>query len=271
MSDLQQRVITALVLVSVSLSALYYIPWLPFNVILLIVALMIAHEWSNLVAWQHQIKRPMMMTAVAVVSACCFFLPHFPILLVGTFVTLWYFTAVLAYQFLGSSLSINRASVSFVLGVLSLVTFVKAVDFLRGHGAHGSLWIFYPIFLSMAVDTSGYLIGRSWGSHKLIPKVSPKKSWEGLIAGFFVGMLLSVFASFLVLPSDVTRGYLICLSFFCLVASVFGDLSISLLKRLANVKDSGNLLPGHGGLLDRFDSIMPCMLVFAFGLVLATH
>ena len=137
MSDLQQRVITALVLVSVSLSALYYIPWLPFNVILLIIALMIAHEWSKLVAWQHQIKLPLMMFAVSALSVCCFFLPHFPILSVGTLVALWYFSAVLAYQFLGSSLSINRASVSFVLGVLSLVTFVKAVDFLRGHGAHG--------------------------------------------------------------------------------------------------------------------------------------
>lgn len=271
MSDLQQRVITALVLVSVSLSALYYIPWLPFNVILLIVALMIVHEWSNLVAWQHQIKLPLMIFAVSALSVCGFFLPHFPILSVGTLVALWYFSAVLTYQILGLSLLIKRPSVSFFLGVLSLVAFVKAVDFLRGHGAHGSLWIFYPILLSMAVDTSGYFVGRSWGSHKLIPKVSPKKSWEGLIAGFFVGMLVSVFTSFLVLPTDVSRGYFICLSFFCLVASVFGDLSISLLKRLANVKDSGNLLPGHGGLLDRFDSIMPCMLVFAFGLVLATH
>lgn len=103
-------------------------------------------------------------------------------------------------------------------------------------------------------DTGAYVFGMLFGKHRLFERISPKKSWEGAIGGTMVTIVLGVWMNFFV-PS-LSRIDWIVLSIMVSVFGVYGDLFESLLKRIAGVKDSGTLMPGHGGILDRMDSIL---------------
>jgi phosphatidate cytidylyltransferase len=112
-------------------------------------------------------------------------------------------------------------------------------------------------------DTFAYLVGITIGKHKLCPKISPKKSWEGFFGGLVFTVLASVaFHQFTV---EILAGFSLMkwigLAIITVISATFGDLSESLFKRSLHVKDSGTFLPGHGGFLDRFDSILLVVLV----------
>jgi len=103
-------------------------------------------------------------------------------------------------------------------------------------------------------DTSAYVIGISLGKHRMFERISPKKSWEGAISGMIVACVIAMILSHYFIQLDRTQ-WLIMAIITCIFAT-FGDLSESMLKRSLNIKDSGDILPGHGGLLDRFDSVL---------------
>jgi phosphatidate cytidylyltransferase len=105
-----------------------------------------------------------------------------------------------------------------------------------------------------ANDSGAYIFGRLFGKHKLIERISPNKTWEGAIGGAIFGILISIFFFYFFKYFSITQ--VILISFFTIVAGTFGDLAESMIKRNFNVKDSGKVLPGHGGLLDRFDSLL---------------
>jgi phosphatidate cytidylyltransferase len=117
----------------------------------------------------------------------------------------------------------------------------------------------FPIFLTgyyiltWSYDTAAYLYGKQFGKHKLFERISPKKTWEGTIAGSVVALLIATGLFFLVKSINLADWY--ALTFLVLVFGTFGDLVESLIKRNLNIKDSGSILPGHGGILDRFDTI----------------
>jgi len=123
----------------------------------------------------------------------------------------------------------------------------------------------YPFFISWAADTGGYFAGNLWGKHKLFPKISPKKTWEGLFGSLVLVLVVNVLVVSWFLftggPDFEIFGILNCpaclvvYSMILTVAAVGGDLFESFLKRKAGLKDTGAILPGHGGLLDRFDSV----------------
>lgn len=114
--------------------------------------------------------------------------------------------------------------------------------------------LFAFFFILWSNDTFAYLVGMAMGKHKLFEKISPKKTWEGTIGGIFFALLaafiLSLFFKELVLWQWLVAAMIINIS------GIFGDLSESLLKRHFNAKDSGSILPGHGGILDRFDAVI---------------
>lgn len=117
--------------------------------------------------------------------------------------------------------------------------------------------------LIWANDTGAYLSGVTMGRHKLMPAISPKKTWEGFFGGFLLAAAAAFFLSGLL--GVVDRLHWIIISIFVSVAGTYGDLAESMLKRSSGVKDSGNIMPGHGGFLDRFDStIMAFPLVYLF-------
>ncbi|MES9871768.1 MAG: phosphatidate cytidylyltransferase, partial [Candidatus Sedimenticola sp. 6PFRAG7] len=154
-----------------------------------------------------------------------------------------------------------------LLGVFVLVPAWAALVMIHGYGEKGPMLLLFSLTLTWVADSGAYFAGRRWGRVKLAPAISPGKTREGVygaLAGSVLwGLLLAWYAPELgPLPILVIFCLLVC------VISVIGDLFESLLKRQAGIKDSGNLLPGHGGVLDRIDSMTAVAPVFAFGLLL---
>lgn len=152
-------------------------------------------------------------------------------------------------------------------GILTILPFFWSMLALRQHHYDinhftGAWWLLYIIVLVWGVDSGAYMFGRALGRHKLAPKVSPGKTWEGLVGGLItsavIACLLSKYA-----PLDAAPLTLLICSVIAALASVLGDLTESMFKREAGIKDSGHLVPGHGGILDRIDSLTAAVPVFA--------
>lgn len=125
---------------------------------------------------------------------------------------------------------------------------------------NGPLLILVTLFSVWAMDVFAYLIGSAFGTHRLAPRISPKKSWEGFAAGASGTIAVWLIGWFLVRPA-IEWWWFLLTGAIVAVAALFGDLTESRLKREVNVKDSGHLLPGHGGFLDRFDSLILVSIV----------
>jgi phosphatidate cytidylyltransferase len=128
----------------------------------------------------------------------------------------------------------------------------------------GRNWVYLAMLTTFANDTGAYFIGRAWGKHKLAPKISPSKTREGALGGLICAILAAVVIATILKLISVKLGasfvftywQIMLLGFLVGIFAQFGDLVESLLKRNMGVKESGNLLPGHGGVLDRFDSLI---------------
>lgn len=129
----------------------------------------------------------------------------------------------------------------------------------------GKELIVYLLFVVWAADIGAYLSGKQWGKHKLIPQVSPGKSWEGITGGLILALVVALVGELYFAPSSLLNWYI--LAFITTIISIFGDLFISILKRRCHLKDTGNIIPGHGGILDRLDSLNAAVPVFYFGLI----
>lgn len=144
------------------------------------------------------------------------------------------------------------------VGVLgSTVVLVREAD-------HGREWVMLGFLATFTTDTGAYAVGRLTGRHKLAPKISPKKTWEGAIGGYVAGFV-AVFVLNDWLGTDVPWGTLLHLAVPFPLAAIVGDLFESWMKRRMGVKDASRLLPGHGGFLDRLDSVtLTFPLLYAF-------
>jgi phosphatidate cytidylyltransferase len=151
-----------------------------------------------------------------------------------------------------------------VLGVIYIFACWRCAVVLHERGAH---WLMYALLVSWTGDIGAYYIGKAFGRHRLADRVSPKKSWEGAAASVATSVLLA--GAYLVYFAGVSVAEAVLLTALANVAGQFGDLVESAMKRGAGVKDSGALLPGHGGFLDRVDSALFVMPVVAGWLIFA--
>lgn len=152
---------------------------------------------------------------------------------------------------------------------LSHFMWLRGAEGIIGHVGGGGAWLVLALWLIVWLsDTAAFMVGRTWGRKKIIPAVSPNKTWEGTIAGFISAGLAGMAFSW-VLPSlGWTVSYAVIVGLVIGIAAFLGDLVESRLKRGAGIKDSGTTLPGHGGILDRFDSIIFCVPVLYYILML---
>jgi phosphatidate cytidylyltransferase len=148
------------------------------------------------------------------------------------------------------------AAAAFLVIYLPLMTSFTMLLLRRPDGAG---WIITFVVTVAMIDTAGYLVGRKFGKHKLAPGVSPKKTWEGLVASISAGVLSALIFSNFFWGLHWWIGLL--LAGVLLLSAVFGDLAESLIKRDLGVKDMSSVLPGHGGVMDRLDSILPSALI----------
>jgi phosphatidate cytidylyltransferase len=269
---LRQRTLTALLLLPVVLLIILWPPTGIFAIIAGIVFLGALWEWTTLAGVRVQAVR-IAYVAFAAVLFVALWLVHtqglWNILIaigvawwVGSFFWLRNFTFAAAP---------NHENRMIKLGTGLLVTVPAWAAMLSIHASlpHGHLWTLVALVIVWAADTGAYFSGRFLGKRKLAPRISPGKTWAG-VGGAFIGGALAVLLGGWLLDVRET-GPLLALVLVAVVtvtASVIGDLFESLMKRHAEVKDSGTLIPGHGGLLDRMDSVFAALPVFAAGLLL---
>jgi phosphatidate cytidylyltransferase len=178
----------------------------------------------------------------------------------------WLLAVVWVLTFPKSSNRWSPTWVKFVIGLLVLVPAWLAVVGLHEHGEKGPYLVLYLLSLIWVADSGAYFGGKRWGRHKLAVSVSPGKTWEGVISALAVSVIYAIVAAYLFsLPGNQWPAFIV-LSLVAVAFSIVGDLSESMFKRHANVKDSGALLPGHGGVLDRIDSVTAAAPVFVVGL-----
>jgi phosphatidate cytidylyltransferase len=176
----------------------------------------------------------------------------------------WWLLAALwlrAYDF-GAGHDGGGRVAKLAAGTFAIVPAWSALVAIHAQRPNGHLWLFVALAIVWAADTGAYFAGRTFGKRKLSPRISPNKTVEGLVGGGIGGILVGVAGGVLAgtpwqhLPVVALAALLVVL------AAVVGDLFESLLKRHAGVKDSGDLIPGHGGLLDRMDSVLAALPVF---------
>jgi phosphatidate cytidylyltransferase len=273
---LKQRVLTAIVLIGLLVAALLVLSPLYLAVFFGIFLLIGAWEWAALAGLRDGPSKMayaamMAVTLLAIARYCDLFgqlrLEAIKqILLAGAvwwcLALLWVRSYPLSGRLWGGRFS--RALMGFLVLVpawLGLVT-LRQLD-------QGVEWIFYVILAVASADIGAYFSGRKFGKRKLAPKVSPGKSIEGLVGGLLASSCFALCYHWLVEPQGVSMPVLLAITLVVALVSVLGDLLESMVKRYTGVKDSGVILPGHGGVLDRLDSINAAAPVFALCLIVA--
>jgi phosphatidate cytidylyltransferase len=265
---LRQRIITAVILAPIVLACVFLLPHFEFSLFIGVVLAVAAWEWANF-AKLSSFNRYLYALVVAVVMFVSYFCPVTPLLLLSS---LWWVIAfVLVVNYPKLDELWGSSAVIMVVGIVTLVPgFVALVELKRY--AESNYLICLLFFLIWGADIGAYFSGRAFGKRKLAPRVSPGKSWAGFYGGaltsFVIAMLMSLYLG---RPQLITSDGVIFLAacMFIAAVSVLGDLTVSMFKRHRDIKDSSNLLPGHGGFLDRIDSLLSASPVFALYLGIA--
>ena len=259
---LKQRVITALVIAPIVLALVFFAPGWLFALAMLLMALVGAWEWAALAGMPGRNPRLMLVLLFAALAVAGWWLQrHFPYpqgLMVYCLLALaWWLFSLL---WIAALRSVFPRPVKVLCGVLTLLPSLAAVVAVR---AVSPWYLLILLLLTTSADIGAYFAGRAFGRRKLAPLVSPGKTWEGVWGGVVGAAVVAAVASHW-LPVPPGPFILICIG--VALISVVGDLSESLFKRQAGLKDSGTLFPGHGGVLDRVDSLTAAAPLYWLGL-----
>jgi phosphatidate cytidylyltransferase len=262
--SLRTRIVTAVVLVVVLLAVVLELP--PVATVAVITAVVVAGawEWSAFLRLKSVSRRVAYVAFVVLLLALAWQASAAPdtrdLILAGAVV--WWLAAFLWVAFVPRWVSPWSAGLA---GVLALVPSWVAMVRLRLSHPHGAEWVLFALLLVWVADIGAFFVGRRFGRIRLAPEVSPGKTWEGALGGLAVSALVAVAGA------AWFRVALLPFLPLCLAAvgfSIVGDLTESLLKRFAGMKDSGSILPGHGGVMDRIDSLTGAAPVLLLGLTL---
>ena len=274
---LKQRVITALIVVTVLLTAIFLLPGVWLGGLLGVIVVVAALEWARLAGLRrgratlpYAAVFPLLMIAAinhvglygADGAATDILRQLFAITAV-----FWALALLWALSYPGSAVIWGSVPVRLVMGALVLVPAWLALSWLR-ELPNGRWLLIYVILLVSCNDIAAYFAGRAWGRRKLLPEVSPGKTWAGFFGGLGGGLACAALIGLFLAQLDSRRLLVwVVIGGFAVLAGVLGDFVESMIKRNEGVKDSGTLLPGHGGVLDRIDSITAAAPVFALALL----
>lgn len=276
---LKQRIITGLLLAAALIAAIIYLSPRALVVMLAALTLFGCWEWSNLASLSSRILRVLWcaISACAMAALLGFTqvlneqpdLLHLQWVLSGAalwWCVAWFFIKV----YPSSSAWWGSVWVRLLMGWLALLPAWLALVYLRLQ-SDGEWKVMFLLTLISMADSGAYFSGTQFGKHKLAPAVSPGKSWEGFWGGMLTSAVFALALWNLLWAQQLSLAALLIIAALTIVASVLGDLFESMIKRHRGVKDSGNILPGHGGILDRFDSVSAAAPVFVLGLLLAAR
>jgi phosphatidate cytidylyltransferase len=260
---LRERVITSLVLAPFLLWIVIGAPPAVTVPVIAVAILVGAWEWAQFCGFTRLWKRIAYVLAIGATMVLAWHLGESRQGRSGvwTVAVLWWGIAFVWLAF--APLRINSASAALA-GVLVLAPTWLALIHLGGVSARGATYLLFVLILVFAADIGAYFAGRAYGRLKLAPRVSPGKTWEGVLGGMASATGVAVIGAYwFALP--LQRFVPLCVA--VAVLSIVGDLTESMFKRNVGLKDSSNLLPGHGGILDRIDSLTAATPVFALGLM----
>jgi phosphatidate cytidylyltransferase len=253
------RTITALVFGVLMIGSIFLGTWY-FAILMLITSVLGAKEWYNLVSPEASAKARLagIVTGILVFAVIFAFnsgwIPgkwfwSFPVLLIFPFLIAMFDKSGNPAQTIGATL----AGIVFIFLPLSLFASLTNIGD-NASGISGKEIVLFFLVIIWVFDSAAYVFGSWLGKHKLFERLSPGKTWEGTLGGMIIGGAVAVAIS--IYYTQIPFYHWLALAFLIMIFGSLGDLCESMLKRYAGVKDSGNLLPGHGGLLDRFDAVL---------------
>lgn len=263
---MKQRILTALILAPLAIAAVLFLPTGAFMVLAAALLLLGLWEWTRLIGLQGHARRAVVLLLHAALFAWLAWRGWpgvFPWLAILGVV--WWFAAALwltRMKFASEATAVNR-TLKLAIGTLLVVPAWCAMGMVHGDGATGPAWALYALVLVWAADSGAWFVGSRLGGRKLAPSISPGKTWAGFWGGLGTVALVALIAVPVFGVSWSVAPALIAASLLTGLASVVGDLFESIIKRHSGAKDSGYLVPGHGGVLDRIDSVLAALPVFA--------
>jgi len=259
---LKQRILTAAVALVLLMLVLFVLPQPVARLVIAILIVAAAWEWSGFLGLPGTPGRLLYVAGMTVLQATVWwYVPAIVPYQLILYVAVGWWLAALSWMFFYPT-NIPKA-ISWLSGALVLIPAYVALDWLYVRSP--SLLLFL-LAIVWAADIGAYFAGKKFGRVKLAPAISPGKTWEGVLGGLIAVSILSLAYGVFV------QGHTAVLVPFCLaigLLSVVGDLTVSMFKRHAGIKDSGKLFPGHGGLLDRIDSVTAASTLFAAGIAVA--
>lgn len=282
---LKYRLITACSLIPIIIGVLFFLPPIGFALVTLAVCMLSAWEWGPLAGLPSLSQRIWLATLGGLLLAMSMLtIPTY-----RPFVTVWHVKYALWSSLIWWSIALllvlgypgysrlwrESRMLRLAFGILTIVPFFFGMVALRQYHYDvnhfiGAWWLLYVMVLVWSADSGAYIFGRTLGRHKLAQMVSPRKTWEGLLGGLVTAVgsawLFGKYA-----PLDAAPITLLICSVSAALASILGDLTESMFKREAGIKDSGHFIPGHGGILDRIDSLMAAVPVFVCLILLVFH
>lgn len=279
--------LTALVLIAILMGVLFYLPIAVFYFFMMLICILAAGEWCQLSGFYQKYQKLMISSLFGIIWLLLIInswnntiLIISPMIKSLLFLSVWWWILalflIITYPGLAGFWR-NSKILRLIFGMLTITPFGAGILALRQFNYEanhytGAISLLYIISLVVAVDSGSYLFGKWLGKHPLILKISPGKTWEGIIGGLFTSALIYCLFSMrfisLQLPFKVMSVTILIVSIISVLASILGDLTESMLKREAGIKESSNLVPGHGGVLDRIDSFTAAIPIFACLLLL---
>jgi phosphatidate cytidylyltransferase len=260
---LKQRVITALIMAPIAIAGVFFLPLYGFAVFVGLIMLVSAWEWAQLAGFSGS-SRVIYAGLLGLTLPFVFFVPAVYILISGI---LWWVIALFFVVGYPAFAEVWSSKISrLMIGILVLLSAFVAMVQLKMYPDNNYL-IILLFLLIWGADIGAYFTGKALGKRKLAPSVSPGKSWAGLYGGLatavIIGLLMVLARPDTVQLVSIKGAIFLGCCALVAVVSVLGDLTLSMFKRNAGVKDSSNLLPGHGGFLDRIDSLLSAAPLFA--------
>jgi phosphatidate cytidylyltransferase len=267
---LRQRVITALILAPLVISSVLLLPTLYVALLLAVVVLVGSREWARLSGF-NRLPQQLLYTLMMLILMCCSYLwlPASWIPAITGFAVLWWcFVLMRIVRFRAEHSPSENSLLKSLEGVVVLLPAWLALVTLHQIPNFGPGLMLFVLMLIWSADVGAHFAGHRWGSNKLAPQVSPGKTREGVYGAIASALLCGLVLLWWLDTSGLKSMLILILCLVTMLSSVVGDLFESLLKRQRGMKDSGTLLPGHGGMLDRIDSLTAAAPVFLFGLTL---
>ncbi len=270
---LKQRLLTAAILVPLVVWGLLSLSTAVIGAILALFVLIGGWEWARLIG----LTSPGARVVYALLVAAVLWVAQQFVTTVDSAITIilllavlwWLVGTTMVFRYRGATgLSNSDRIVGAVIGLLVLVPTWLALVHLHGSTQRGPALVLFLMVLIWGADSGAYFVGRKWGRRKLAPHVSPGKTVEGVLGGMMASIVIAVIGLVLFDMPLTNALWFIPLCFVVVAFSVIGDLFESLFKRRVGVKDSGQILPGHGGVLDRIDSLTTAAPFFTLGLIL---